>query len=127
MKFAAVLLAAALMALPAAAQERARPDYSRDSLLRLFADEPVEADRAVTFHAGAVEFRALGSDWRFVYAPLLAPLSGSVPKTTREWPDPFQLTGTSLPGPPRIVRPREIERELRGIRARARVRVDANR
>ena len=125
MRIFAVLLAATIAGMPVQAEESASPDFSRDTLLRLFAGETDSRDEpAITFHAGAVEFRALGSDWRFVYAPLLAPLSGSIHRTTNEWPDPFQLTRTALPGPPRVVRSRDIERELRGIRARARIGID---
>jgi hypothetical protein len=89
-------------------------------LLRLFAGSDDSGEEpAVQFHLGTVEFRALGSDWRFVYAPM-APLSGSIPRTTNEIPDPFLLTRTPLAMPARLIRQREISlgRDL-GIGGRA--------
>ena len=132
MKRTATLLALLLVAGLAAAQEEPKPDYSRDTLLRLFVgDEDDDRDGDVRFHVGAVEFGALGTRWRFNYLPIMAPLPGTRFATTREWPDAFALTGTPIATPPRAWRTqREMNAELRRIdrvtRSRATVRVDVN-
>jgi hypothetical protein len=125
--FSGSLLVALLLISPAAVAQES-PDYSRDTLLRIFAEQPEEEQPDVRFYVGAVEFRAMGSDWRFVYAPLL-PLSGSIIGVTQEWPDPFALTRTAIATPARVNRSREFREELRRIdrvAPRARVRVRAS-
>ena len=127
-----VLLAAVLAGSAAFAQDGAspatapKPDYSRDTLMRLLVDiEAPEHQPAVRFRLGAIEFNALGTQWRFNYLPLMMPLSGSQARVTREWPDPFALTGTAIAVPPRIWRERRaIERELRRINRTAKVKVE---
>lgn len=104
------------------------PDYSRQNLLRLLvdADAPGDEDR-LRFHVGAIEFGALGTRWRFNYLPLMMPLSGTQMGVTRQWPDPFALTGTSIASPPRTWRTRRaLERELRRINrtTKAKVKVE---
>ena len=96
------------------------PDYSRDTLLRLFADAPeVEAGDPNFRHSlGAVDFRALGMRWRIGYLPFFAPFQGSYVTTNREWPDPFQLTGTSYATLPRTRRSRAMSTELKKIEKR---------
>jgi hypothetical protein len=110
-----------------AQEERTRPDYSRDSLLRLFVAAAEDYDQPIRYDRGAVEFRTLGTTWKFNYVPMMA-FSGSVPTTYgRELPDPFALTGTQIATSPRAWRTtRQINSELRRIEMleRARVRVD---
>lgn len=133
MKATTAILALLLVAGAAWAQEEPesevepRPDYSRESLLRLAVDvtEP-EPEPRVRFRIGAVEFRALGTRFQFVYLPMM-PLSGSVVRTTQEWPDPFSLTGTAIATGPRAWRAeRARNAELRRINRteRARLRVE---
>lgn len=115
---------------PPAAQENEagqEPDYSRESLLRLAVDipQPPDRDRNVRFRVGAVEFGALGTEWRFVYLPLM-PLPGSILRTTQQWPDAFSLTGTPIATGPRAWRAeRARNAELRRINRmeRAKLRV----
>jgi hypothetical protein len=123
----AILLALLTLAGSAVAQEtRTRADYSRDTLLRLFQAAAEDYDQPIRYDRGAVEFRALGTTWRFNYLPM-RPLSGSWLTTAgREWPDPFTLTGTQIATSPRAWRTqRQINSELRRIEAteRAKVRV----
>lgn len=109
---------------------RPQPDYSRDTLLRLVREHEEEKEREnVRFSAGAVEFRALGTRWRFNYLPIMAPISGTRLGITNEWPDPFALTGTSMPYTPRTWQTRrQVNSELRRIneseKKRARIKVD---
>jgi hypothetical protein len=99
------------------------PDYSRDTLLRLFADAPEreEIDPRFRHSIGAVDFKALGMRWRIGYLPFFAPFQGSYLTTNREWPDPFTLTGTAYASPPRTWRRgREMSAELKRIERRLR-------
>lgn len=94
------------------------PDYSREALLRMVAaiPQPPPRTRNVKFHFGAVEFRALGMNWRIIYLPLVVPLSGSGMGTTRTLPDPFELTGTPFETPRRDSSARrQVRAELRRI------------
>src|SRR5215210_6382965 len=103
MKASASTLVFLAMAVSAAAQEP-RIDVSRENLQKFVAsipEPPPPRPRNVTFHAGAIEFRALGMRWRIAYLPILPPLPGTRPTTTREWPDPFALTQTSIATTPR--------------------------
>lgn len=133
MKASATLLALLLVAGSAVAQEDPRPntpDYSRDTLLRLFA-EAAEDERPISYRRGAIVFRALGTTWRFHYLPIMVPLSGTGFGTTdvmQEWPDPFALTGTQIATGPRAWRTRrDVNAEMRRIerteRDRAKMRV----
>ena len=126
---AILLLSAALLGVPASAQEApAKPDYSRENLQRFAAAIPEEPkrERRIRFYWGAVEFSALGQNWRFL--PAMLPLSGSIMRTTQEWPDPFSLTGTAIATPKRAWRTqRKIDAEMRRIEKteRAKIRVNA--
>jgi|SRR5687768_11384514 hypothetical protein len=100
------------------------PDFSRDTLLRLFADadlEREEVDPRFRHSIGAVDFKAMGMRWRIGYLPFFAPFQGSYLTTNREWPDPFTLTGTAYASPPRTWRRgREMSAELKRIERRLR-------
>jgi hypothetical protein len=134
MKASATILVLLLIATSVMGQEEPatttqQPDYSRDTLLRLLAENPdrPEVEPPVRFRVGAVEFRALGSEWQFVYLPLMMPLSGSRITTTQEWPDPFSLTRTVIATSPRAWRTqRSLNSEMRRIEQteRARIRID---
>lgn len=126
----ALLLASLLLAPIANADEPTKPDYSREALLRIFSVNipPPQRERAIEFGFGTIEFKALGTRWRFIYLPIFAPLSGSIRRTNAELPNPFALTGTEIAYTPRTWRhDREMSRELRRIermeRERAKVRV----
>ena len=105
------------------------PDaYTRDSIMRVLRateEQPVPRVREVHWGFGYVEFRALGQHWRLAYLPIMAPLSGTAFTTSRQWPDPFALTNTSIATTPRTFRQRvQVNRELRRIEAMERARVD---
>ena len=126
MRKSAMVLALLLVAGGAMAQDEPRPDYSRDQLLRLFvAASPEVAQRNYRDVGGTVH--AFGTSFQIHALPmLLMPLSGSVLRTTQEWPDPFALTGTQIATSQRAWRTRRtINRELRRIELtqRARIRV----
>lgn len=134
MRPSAALVALLLLATPALAQDDDRRDYSRDTLLRLFADagDEYEDDRAVRYRFGTVEFRALGTSWRLNYLPIMIPFSGSGPgfngEITNTLPDPFMLTNTPIATSPRAWRTqRERNAEMRRIERteRARIEIDA--
>lgn len=139
MKAGAVLTALLLLLAPSALaqDESATPDYSRDTLLRLFADAGNDIDdadmRAIRYRLGSVEFRALGTSWRFNYLPIMIPFSGTGAgfngEITNTLPDPFMLTNTQIATSPRAWRTqRQKNAELRRIerteRERMRVVVD---
>lgn len=127
MKRLAVACIAAILAFSAAADDppAPSPDYSRDSLLRLVSEapEPPPRERNVKHHFGAVEFRALGMDWRLFYLPVAMPLSGSGLRTSSSMPDPFELTGTVYATPAKPWRERrQLRAELRRINRSERAR-----
>jgi hypothetical protein len=134
MRAGAAFIALLLLAPFAAAQETPAPDYSRDTLLRLFANAGEDEDfdaRGVRYRLGSVSFRALGTSWRFNYLPVMVPFSGSGPgfngAITNTLPDPFMLTNTGIATSPRAWRTqRERNAELRRIERteRARIKVD---
>jgi len=98
--------------------EPADPDFSPDHLRQIFTteDERPELPRNVRFSFGAVEFRALGMDWRISYLPIFAPLHGSVAATTKVWPDAFSLNHTEIPGGlPIAERDSDMRREMQRI------------
>ena len=124
MKTSATILVL-LLAFSAAAQEdRSRPDYSRDTLMRLFYAAGDEDERPIRYRNGAVEFYALGTSWAFNYQPMM-PFSGSVMTTQgRGLPDPFALTNTVIATSPRAWRTRrDVSAELKRIDASERARV----
>lgn len=112
MKVSATTLFVFLLTLPLCAQEETQPqhpDFSKDTLLRLFADdeERPQADPNVKWSIGAVEFKAAGMRWRIGYLPFFMPLPGSFMGTTGwDLPDPFLLTGTEYATTPRSFRDR---------------------
>jgi hypothetical protein len=136
---AAMALCICLFAGAASAQEQTDPaeetsstpakraDYSRPTLMRLLAEERPEDRPRIRYRVGSVEFNALNTRWRFAYLPIMAPLSGTRLGATREWPDPFSLTGTPIATPPRLWRDRRaIQKELKRIgRTSATIKVDA--
>ena len=122
---ATLVLFAALAAFPADAQET-KPDYSRENLQRFVAAIPEQPkhERNVRFYLGAVEFGAMGQRWRFAY-PVM-PFSGTMLTTSRQWPDPFSLTGTAIATPRRAwYTQRKVNAEIKRIEKteRAKIRV----
>ena len=116
-------LLACFLALPALAQEQ--PDYSRQNLLRVFApheiDLPPRPPGRVQWHIGYVDFHALGMDWRVMYLPIAAPLSGTRLNEVAKPPDPFALTNTPIANsrPLLLDDPsRDTRAELRRVRRR---------
>ena len=125
MRASATILSILLLTASAAAQDNAPVrDYSKDTLLRLFVNAAKqEGENPIRYRRGAVEFRALGTSWRFNYLPMM-PLSGTLNGVSMEPPDPFALTNTVLATPKRAWRTRrEINAELRRIEAMERARV----
>ncbi len=128
MRASATILALLLLTASAAAQDTR--DYSKDTLLRLFAEAAEqEGENPIRYRRGAIEFRALGTSWRFNYLPMMA-MHGTLSGVSMELPDPFALTGTVIATPPRSWRTRrEVNAELRRIekleRAKIKVTVGA--
>ena len=99
----------------------AEPDYSREGLIRIFSVDQREPERrpAVEIHPGWIDFTRLGTRVRF--SPFFAPLQGSEFDTSRQWPDPFALTGTQIAmTPANFRRTRETNAELRALEKRIR-------
>lgn len=127
-----VLLAAASLSAQEQPQDSTattKPDFSKPGLQRfvLSIPEQPKRERNVRFHVGAIEFGAVGTRWRFNYLPIMAPLSGTRLGVSREWPDPFSLTGTTIATPKRAWRTqRQVNAELKRIERseRAKIRVD---
>ena len=115
-----------LFATAVSAQEAPKPDYSRENLQRFVAAIPEEPkhEHNFRFSWGTIQFSALGQ--RFRVGPVM-PFSGSIMRTTQEWPDPFALTGTIIATPKRAWRTqRKINAEMRRIERlerRAKIRV----
>ena len=128
MRRATLIIFVCLTAATAAAQQQQfredPPDYSRDTLLHLFAESPdrEEADPRFEHRFGMIEFRAAGMRWRVGYLPFFIPLHGSIPWDHHQrWPDPFILTGTEIASPPRTWRDqRAMSAELRRLEKRLR-------
>ena len=118
MRASATILAVLLLTASAAAQDsRAQTrDYSKDTLMRLFAEAAEqEGENPIRYRRGAIEFRALGTSWRFNYLPMMA-MQGTMNGVTMEVPDPFALTGTAIATGPRNWRTRrEVNAELKRI------------
>ncbi len=125
MKATAILvMCAALFSVPVRAQEEeAKPDYSRETLQRFVAaipDEP-KKNRNFRFYWGAIEFGALGQNFRF--SPVM-PFSGSIMRTTQEWPDPFSLTNTPIATPKRAWHTqRKLNAEMKRIEKTERAKI----
>ncbi|MFL6244712.1 MAG: hypothetical protein ACJ74H_01715 [Thermoanaerobaculia bacterium] len=113
-----------LLATTAAAQDAQVRDYSKDTLLRLFVESGgQEKENPIRYRHGAIEFRALGTSWRFNYLPMM-PLSGTLGGVSMELPDPFALTNTVIATRKGAWRTRrEINSELRRIEAMERAKV----
>lgn len=124
----AVILSSLLFTVAAFGQDESAsttpaPDYSRDTLVRLFAEIEIEERESRIQHSfGRVDFRALGMRWRVGYLPFFMPLPGSQPWVNGErWPDPFRLTGTEIASPPRTWKQtRDMSAELRRIERKVR-------
>src|SRR6476659_9854131 len=102
-----------------AAQEA--PDYSREKLIQIFANEPVKekVEPRIQFGIGYVDFRALRMRWRLAYLPLM-PLPGSIPWQSNgsfgALPIPFELTHTEIASPPRTWKQlRDMNAELKRL------------
>jgi len=138
--FAALLVAGTLSAqesTPSTPAPAPKPDYSRQSIMRLLMnndDEDTDRQRRPSHfdHFGAVEFHALGTDWHFNYLPVMLPLSGTgfgMNATSQSWPDPFALTNTQIATSQRAWRTRRnVKAELRRIEKseRAKLKINAN-
>lgn len=116
MRASATILALLLVTASAAAQDAPVRDYSKDTLLRLFVEAAEqERENPIRYRRGAIEFRALGTSWRFNYLPMMA-MHGTLNGVTMEVPDPFALTGTAIATSPRSWRTRrEVNAEMRRI------------
>jgi hypothetical protein len=125
MKTTAAFVIVLALAGDIAAQEKPvanPPDYSREKLIQIFANDPVreKVEPNVRWGFGYVDFRALGMRWRMAYLPIMFPLSGSIPWRNNgafgSLPDPFELTGTEIASPPRTWRQaRDMSAELKRI------------
>ena len=108
-----------------------QPDFSRDTLLRLFAENPdrEEVEPSFRHELGMIEFKTRNIRWRVGYLPFFLPLHGSQPwDHDQRWPDPFILTGTEIAHTSRTWRDRralssELRRIDRKVRESAVVRV----
>ena len=118
-----------LAAMPALAQQEPEqtqppPDYSREKLIEIFANDPQrdKAEPRIKHSIGMLEFRALGMRWRVGYLPFFMPLPGSQPWINgQRWPDPFLLTGTEYASSPRTWRQtRDMNAELKRIEKKVR-------
>jgi len=98
--------------------EGPKPDYSRQTLLRLFSPPARARTDGAQWHTGYVEFRALGVHWHVLYLPIAAPFIRL--EDEAKIPNPFELTGTAYAStlPPPVFyndRSWELEREYRRI------------
>ena len=121
---ASATILALLLTVSAAAQDTQVRDYSKDTLLRLFAAAAEqESENPIRYRRGAVEFRALGTSWRFNYLPMMA-MHGTLSGVSMELPDPFALTGTAIATGPRSWRTRrEVSQELKRIEKMERAKI----
>ena len=130
MRRAALILSTLLVAASAVAQDETAatpptpPDFSRETLIRFFAENPIKepVEPRVRYGFGTIDFRAFGTRFRLGYLPIFAPLQGSQPwRNGDRWPDPFILTNTQIASPPRTWRDsRELNAELRKLEKRLR-------
>ncbi len=118
MRASAMILAVLLATSAATAQEQQAPppDYSKDTLLRLFvAAAKQESENPIRYRRGAIEFRGIGTSWKFNYLPMMA-MHGTLNGVMMELPDPFALTGTAIATSPRSWRTRrEVSAEIKRI------------
>ena len=122
MRPAILLIISLLVTGSALAQQQFReepPDFSRDTLLRLFAENPEreEVEPRFRHELGMIEFKTRNIRWRVGYLPFFLPLHGSVPwDHDQRWPDPFILTSTEIAHTSRTWRDRRaMSSELRRI------------
>lgn len=127
MRSAILMVFTLLLSGTAVAQEQFReeqPDFSRDTLLRLFAENPdrEEGEPRFRHESGMVEFKTRNIRWRVGYLPFFLPLHGSQPwDHDQRWPDPFVLTGTEIAHTSRTWRDRRaMSSELRRIERKVR-------
>jgi hypothetical protein len=127
-----LIVAAFALATTAVAQNTApAADYSKERLLLLVHNAELEKpkiERSVQFGFGYVDFKALGQRFRFNYLPLGIPLSGSEPwRSNDAWgstPNPFELTGTTIPYTARTWNDRRaMNVELKRIEATERAKI----
>jgi len=125
-----LILGATLLLLvsSAFAQEQtttARPDYSRDALLRFAAKNEIRMSPLpdhlppgrIQWHFGWMEFRGLGAQWRIFYLPIVVPLAGSGMQSVAKVPNALELTGTRFATGPEIFRdrPASVNREVKRV------------
>ena len=126
-----LLFALFLVAVPALAQtadddmkvQTTSPDYSRNKLIQIFADNPEhppKPPKRIEIGIGYIDFRALGMRWRIGFLPFYAPLYGSEPYAMNGafggMPDPLIATGTEIPQTPRTwAQNRAFNAELKRI------------
>jgi len=75
------------------------PDYSKKALLEVFSDDRRARPQPYN-HVGPgyLQFRALGSDFRLFFLPIMAPLAGTVSSNgSATIPDPFEHLQTAFP------------------------------
>jgi len=99
-----------------------QPDYSRNKLIQILADNPDQPrpQKPVNLGFGYIDFRALNMRWHIGYLPFSAPLYGSVPWAMNGafggMPDPFIATNTEIPQTPRTwAQNRALSSELKRI------------
>ena len=104
------------------------PDYSKDTLIRIFAEAERDREEAALEHKlGMVYIQSKQFRIRFGYLPFFAPLPYARYNTTRQWPDPFVLTNTTIPMTARTwARHRGLSGELRRIERSERAKVKAS-
>jgi len=75
------------------------PDYSKEALLEVFRDDDRPRPEAYKhIGPGYVQFRALGSDFRLFFLPIMAPLAGTFSSTSpTPMIDPFEVMRTDFP------------------------------
>jgi hypothetical protein len=122
MKYASMLCLALLITASAYAQQQPQ----QRSLQQIYANTPLpEEQHDIDLDVGMVSGTDFGTRWHVAYLPLLAPLPGSVPTTTRVVPTAFALLNVPLPGgSPVITRSTAVARELRRINRISHTRTD---
>jgi hypothetical protein len=97
---ALLLLILVAIALPLAADDAPKPDYSVDALLRFshdFIERPQPMIAGINIgNLGAVNVYKYGVHGKFNYLPLLAPLMGSRLVDVATLPNAFALTNTPI-------------------------------
>ena len=75
------------------------PDYSKRALLEVFQEDLRERPEPYrNLGPGYVQFRALGSDFRLFFLPIMAPLAGTFSSTSpTPMIDPFEVMQTNFP------------------------------